>query len=119
MNASFGYDSLNRLISATYSTGRVGTFAYEYDAHGNMKSVQENGQPVFSKNYDGQNRIIGDGYDARGNVTNDGTNSYYWDKLNRLKYVTNQFSEVLGQYSYDERGLRFMAMPPLPEIRIN
>jgi RHS repeat-associated protein len=116
MNASFGYDSLNRLISATYTTGRVGTFAYEYDPYGNMKTVQENGQPVFSKNYDGQNRIYGDGYDARGNVTSDGTYNYHWDKLNRLSHVTNQFSEVLGQYSYDERGLRFLAMPPLPEI---
>jgi len=118
MDAAFVYDSLNRLISATYTTGRVGTFAYEYDPYGNMRSVQEDGQPVFSKTYDGQNRIIGDGYDARGNVTSDGTYNYYWDKLNRLKYVTNGLSEVLGQYSYDERGLRFMAMPPLPEIEV-
>ncbi|NTV79799.1 MAG: choice-of-anchor D domain-containing protein [Candidatus Aminicenantes bacterium] len=118
MSASFVYDELNRLVSATYTTGRVSAFSYEYDPYGNMRSVQENGQPVFSKNYDSQNRIIGDGYDARGNVTSDGTYNYHWDKMNRLLHVTNQFSEVMGQYSYDERGLRFLAMPPLPEIEV-
>ena len=43
MSATFGYDALNRLTSATYSSGRVNTFTYAYDEYGNMRTVQENG----------------------------------------------------------------------------
>jgi len=118
--ATFGYDSLNRLTSATYNTGRVNTFAYTYDEYGNMRAVQENGISVFDKNYDVGNRIQGDSYDARGNVlAAAGENKlYHWDKQNQLAYVSNTAGEILGKYLYDERGLRLLAFPPLPEISV-
>jgi YD repeat-containing protein len=119
LSASFGYDSLNRLTSATYSSGRVSNFVYEFDEYGNMKTVKENGATVFSKTYDSSNRINGYDYDARGNLTSAGGNIYSWDKQNRLNNIKNTAGAILGKYIYDERGLRLMAVPPTPEININ
>ncbi len=116
MNGAFSYDALNRLDTATYSSGRVGTFTYTYDEYGNMRTVQENGVPVFNKTYDAGNRIIGDAYDQRGNLLAMQDQYLYWDKQNQLARVTNMAGEVLGKYLYDERGLRLIAVPPLPEI---
>jgi RHS repeat-associated protein len=118
MNASFSYDALNRLATATYSSGRVGAFTYTYDEYGNMRTVQENGVAVFNKTYDAGNRIIGDAYDQRGNLLAMQDQYLYWDKQNQLVRVTNMAGEVLGKYLYDERGLRLMAVPPLPEIYV-
>jgi RHS repeat-associated protein len=118
MNAAFSYDALNRLTTATYSSGRVGTFTYTYDEYGNMRTVQENGVAVFNKTYDAGNRIIGDAYDQRGNLLAMQDRYLYWDKQNQLVRVTNMAGEVLGKYLYDERGLRLMAVPPLPEIYV-
>ena len=42
----------------------------------------------------------------------------YSDKQNQLARVTNMAGEVLGKYLYDERGLRLIAVPPLPEIYV-
>jgi YD repeat-containing protein len=63
LTATFGYDALNRLTSASYSTGRKSNYSYEYDAYGNITNVGEDGFSVFSKSYDSQNRIIGLPYD--------------------------------------------------------
>lgn len=59
LTSTFGYDALNRLTSASYSSGRAGTYAYEYDEYGNMLKVQENGGTVFQKSYLQSNRISG------------------------------------------------------------
>lgn len=118
LTATFGYDELNRLTSATYTAGRVRDYAYEYDAYGNMKTARENGVAVFDKQYDGQNRIAGLAYDERGNLLSSGNKNYYWDSLNRLRYISSLSGEVLGQYLYDDRGLRLRALPPLPEINV-
>ncbi|MBE3141939.1 MAG: choice-of-anchor D domain-containing protein, partial [Thermoplasmata archaeon] len=118
LNATFGYDALNRLTSATYSTGRVSNYAYEYDAYGNMMTARENGGPVFEKQYDDQNRITGLSYDERGNLLSWEGKNYHWDSLNRLRYISSPSGEVLGQYLYDDRGLRLRAVPPYPEINV-
>jgi RHS repeat-associated protein len=118
LDATFVYDKLDRLTSATYTTGRVSNYAYEYDACGNMLTARENGGVVFEQQYDGQNRIAGLDYDERGNLLSWGDKNYYWDSLNRLRYITSLSGEVLGQYLYDDRGLRLRALPPLPEINI-
>jgi len=118
MNASFGYDALNRLTSAAYSSGRIGTFTYAYDEYGNMRTVLEDGVPDFDKYYDSHNRIVGDPYDLRGNVTSTEDRAFYWNAHNQLSYVTDLSGKVLGEYLYDERGLRLFANPPLPEIDV-
>lgn len=118
LNATFGYDSLNRLTSAAYNSGRVNSFAYTYDEYGNMRTVQENGVTVSNKYYDSGNRFSDGVYDMRGNLLVDQGTIYQWDKQNQLSYVTNTAGEILGKYLYDERGLRLMALPPLPEAYV-
>jgi YD repeat-containing protein len=119
LSASFGYDALNRLTSATYSIGRVNNYAYEYDPYGNLTKVEENGGgAVFDKTYDNQNRLVGYSYDERGNLLAAGGKSYQWDSLNRLREIRNGAAEIVGQYLYDDRGLRLKAAPPLPEIDV-
>ena len=125
MNGSFTYDSLDRLITAHYTSGRVADFAYNYDEYGNMTSVQEHTQEgtrtVFSENYNSSNRIINDNnysYDSRGNVNLVDSKTLSWDYHNQLDHITNSSGEVLAKYLYDERGLRIRAVPPLPEMKI-
>ncbi|MGC8893202.1 MAG: choice-of-anchor D domain-containing protein, partial [Candidatus Saccharicenans sp.] len=118
LNATFSYDALYRLTSATYSIGRVNNYTYQYDAYGNMLRVDENGVPVFEKAYDSHNRIIGFSYDDRGNLLYANGKYFNWDGFNRLSSILNTSGEVLGQYTYDDRGLRLKAIPPLPEINI-
>lgn len=121
MNASFGYDQLNRLTSVTYTAGvgRVNSISYTYDNYGNMLTVLENGQStVFSKTYLSSNRIQGFGYDDRGNLTSADGKFYFWDNQNRLRQLRDAAGQVLGDYLYNERGLRIFALPPAPEINI-
>lgn len=118
ISATFGYDSLNRLTTAIYSTGSHLTYSYEYDEYGNMRTVQQDGLTTFDKLYDGQNRVIGDPYDPRGNLTSAEGKNFFWNKANQLTYVTDLTGELLGRYLYDERGLRIRALPPLPDIYI-
>ncbi|MCK7518639.1 MAG: hypothetical protein MZV64_13415 [Ignavibacteriales bacterium] len=119
LTASFGYDALNRLTSASYSSGSPSTYAYQYDEYGNMLQVRENGAPVFTKTYTSSNRIVeGCSYDVRGNLLTSGGNIYYWDAQNRLQYIQSTSGAVIGKYLYDDRGLRLMAVPPLPEINV-
>jgi len=124
MNATFGYDSLNRLTSAEYTSGDPGkptTYAYEYDAYGNMLTVRHNGIIAFNKTYDAQNRIneLGYQYDARGNLMSPGDGrNFIWDAQNRLRSVTDTSGQLLAQYAYDDRGLRIATLAPKPDIDV-
>ncbi len=119
LQATFTYDQIYRLTQATYTAGRVNTYAHEYDDFGNMLKVYENGSKVFEKSYNGNNQITGFSYDDHGNLINANGRQYFWDGLNRLQWIQSSSGEILGQYMYDDRGLRIKALPPLPVIRIN
>src|SRR5207249_821869 len=75
----FGYDSLNRLTSATLPLGEV--FAYTYDANGNRKQETRAGTVTTYGYFAGSNRLQGVTgaaaksfvYDAAGNLTNNGS----------------------------------------------
>jgi RHS repeat-associated protein len=119
LTTSFGYDALNRLTSAAYSSGQPATYSYEYDEYGNMLTARQNGGIVFQKSYLASNRIQGYYYDNRGNFLSAGIgNTCYWDAQNRLQYIQNSAGTVIGKYIYDDRGLRLSALPPLSEIDI-
>lgn len=110
-NASFTYDTYNRLTRAEYtSAGKV--FDYGYDPFGNLTEAKENNITVFAKPATAQNRIGGFTYDPRGNLTQDDGFSYEWDGRNRMaKSFAGPWAtrSQLGTYRYDSRGLRLTA----------
>jgi len=123
MDAAFAYDPLYRLTSANYTpqgVGRVNSISYAYDNYGNMVTVQENGAtlPGFPKTYNSSNRVSDFNYDNRGNLTSANGVLYYWDNQNRLRQIRNASGQVLGDYLYNERGLRMFALPAAPVINV-
>ncbi len=87
---TYQYDELNQLTQETLLDGS--TIAYEYDAVGNRtkKIVTVGGTPTTT-NYtynDGNELISVDGqaytYDANGNLTNNGNNTFIYDEEKRL-----------------------------------
>lgn len=123
MDAAFGYDPLYRLISVTYTqdVGRVNSISYAYDNYGNMQTVQENGITAFNKTYNNHNQVVESfNYDTRGNLTSAPADGryYFWDNQNRLRQIRDSSAQVLGDYLYNERGLRIFALLPAPEINV-
>ncbi|OGD13713.1 MAG: hypothetical protein A2W20_04905 [Candidatus Aminicenantes bacterium RBG_16_66_30] len=107
MNATFVYDSLNRLTSASYTTGAVGTYSYEYDAYGNMLTVRHDGNIFFNKTYNASNQINdypNYQYDSRGNLTAAPGKIYQWDAKNRLQTLRDAAGQYVAGYRYDDRG---------------
>lgn len=102
---SFAYDPLNRLISAQDKTHWGNT--YLYDAWGNLQhktpiSGLPNGEH-FDAVANTSNQLIGNSYDAAGNVTNDGINTYTYDGENRIKQIGGTGGT---SYTYDAFGRR-------------
>lgn len=114
LNAVFAYDWLNRLTAANYTSGvkRVDAFTYAYDSRGNILTVQEDGNVVWSATCDDGDRIgnAGFGYDGRGNLTARpaGAESTLldWDGWNRLRSAREPAGLYRQRFLYDERGLR-------------
>jgi RHS repeat-associated protein len=114
---SYGYDSANELTSINYATSSgiaLGNLTYGYDASGARTSVGGSLASVVipslavTSTYDANNRLTqlngaSLSYDANGNTTNDGTNSYTWDARNRL---TSLSGPVNGSFQYDAMGRR-------------
>ena len=116
---SYGYDGLNRLISA--SEGTSWTQTYDYDRYGNRavragsympqpqltpQSASPTDLSAFNAN---TNRIAlaGFGYDVSGNLTSDPTttaNAMAYDSENHLTSYTK--SGVTTRYFYDGDGRR-------------
>src|SRR6266478_7601795 len=64
---------------------------------------------AFRQLADGNNRLLGYGYDAAGNMTNDGNHSFYYDAENRLVQVGGALgtcSTATACYLYDAEGKR-------------
>ena len=121
LNATFDYDSLNRLTSAIYSTGDMGnprSYDYEYDAYGNILTVRHDTIIAFNKTYDSYNRTVGYQYDSRGNLISAEGKNYVWDAQNRLRAITDASAQFVAEYTYDDRGLRIATLEPKPDIDI-
>ncbi len=111
-NTSFTYDGVNRLKTASDSGGWSRTFGY--DQFGNMWTSANSGLPTSSlmptSNVftGGANRISGATYDAAGNQTVAGADSYTYDAENRLVMVTETPAAGGGQEQliYDGQGQR-------------
>ena len=120
ISVAYGYDVANELTGMTYlspTQTTMGTLAYGYDRDGRRTGKTgsfatdllpaNNGQ---SAAYDLNNRQtqfngMPQTYDADGNLTNDGTNSYTWNARNQLTQVSQGGSTIFS-YAYDAQGRR-------------
>jgi RHS repeat-associated protein len=103
---SYAYDRLSRLLSADYiGVTPTRNYTYMYDLAGNrtQETVTIGGTPTTTtRSYNAMNQISDTGftYDANGNLAADGTNTYTWDRANRLKSMGGI------SYAYDGLGSR-------------
>ena len=116
----YGYDALNRLTSGNAGGGPYnGQYTcWTYDNFGNrlMQAVSStpcgnNPTPSFWAHYSAKNQIVGAtnavngyGYDAAGNVTNDGANTYLYDAEGHI-CAMHGAQGMIG-YQYDADGNR-------------
>ena len=112
----FGYDSLNRLTSASESGSGSWFQGYGYDAWGNWWLEANSGlpgvmldTPVTSSWFTSQNRITGWTYDGAGNVLGIGgmPRNFTYDAENRQLSAT--INGATSNYSYDGDGRRVMS----------
>jgi len=102
---TFTYDSLIRLSTAqsqaTSGTNCRGQ-SFGYDRWGNLLTVTSTqcSSPGLTQTTNGNNQLVGFGYDNSGNMTAEGSNSYGWNGENWL----TSFGSV--SYNYDGNGLR-------------
>ncbi|AYQ29532.1 MULTISPECIES: Ig-like domain repeat protein [unclassified Polaromonas] len=116
LDQSFGYDNLNRLISATQNGTAI---QYSYDATGNRtaKAVSGTSYPntiSATSNKLTQTQDAGGTatiqHDAAGNITSDGTNTYTYTDRGRLATMINAGGTV--SYSYNALELRVAKTGP-------
>jgi RHS repeat-associated protein len=113
---TMSYDGLDRLLTAI-SPGQWATATYAYDPLDNLRIADLGGPSPrqYRYNYDTTNRlssiktpagatVYGFTYDARGNQTAKGAQTYTFDSANRLASVVNKET-----YRYDGLGRRASA----------
>lgn len=116
-STSYGYDIASRLTGITHlePNGIIEALTYQYDAAGNRTSLTRNNgtasllpAAVVSATYDAANEQTAFAgvtlqYDANGNLTNDGVNTYAWDARNRLVAISGGST---ASFNYDALGRR-------------
>jgi RHS repeat-associated protein len=116
-STSYNYDVASRLTNITHNgpSSIIEALTYSYDAGGNrVSATRANGTAsllpsvMASASYDAANeqtQLVGATltYDANGNLTNDGVNTYQWDARNRLLAIAGGAS---ANFSYDVLGRR-------------
>ncbi|MGE0201950.1 MAG: RHS repeat-associated core domain-containing protein [Candidatus Melainabacteria bacterium] len=114
---SYAYDLASRLTSITHNgpSGVIDALTYTYDMAGNrLSQTRTNGTAsllptaVADATYDAANEQTTFAgatltYDANGNLTNDGVNTYQWDARNRLMGVSGG---ATAAFTYDAFGRR-------------
>jgi len=116
-STSYTYDDASRLLIITHNGpgGVIEALTYLYDAAGNRTSLTRASgtasllpTAVASATYDAANQQTQFGgvthtFDANGNLTNDGTNTYVWDARNRLIGISGS---ITASFAYDPLGRR-------------
>jgi len=117
-NRSYTYDALNRLQAMSAPGDACSGLNWTYDAWGNRTAQSVTGGTcnTFSAAVDANNRLSGSPYvyDAAGNLTNDGSHTYFYDAENRLIQVdgssgfcaTGSGTAATMCYLYDVQGRR-------------
>src|ERR1043166_2598590 len=96
---SFGYDALNRLMTASES-GSAWSQTNGYDRYGN-RWVDLGGGNQSLYFTASNNRITGASYDSAGNLLNDGLHAYAYDAENKIAKL-----DSVSAYVYDGEGQR-------------
>jgi len=113
---TYSYNSASRLTGISYSLGQtnLGSLNYAYDSAGRRTELSGTAartglpQAVASASYNAANQLTTWAgttltYDANGNLTSDGTNSYTWNARNVLAGISGG---VTGSFQYDPSGRR-------------
>jgi RHS repeat-associated protein len=119
---SYGYDVAGQTTSIGYDRGtsHLADLNYAYDAAGRERAVwggwARTGlpDPIQSATYDAANQLqsltrpggspVNYNYDANGNMTSDGTNSYSWNARNELIGISG--GALSASFAYDPFGRR-------------
>jgi len=105
LNQGFGYDNLNRLLSASLAGSST---QYSYDETGNRTSKTIAGTTYTNTVASTSNRLTQTQdvpgtaaiqYDAAGHITNDGSNSFTYSDRGRMTSATNAGGTVSYQYN--------------------
>jgi RHS repeat-associated protein len=120
ITVNYGYDNASELTGLTYTQSNgntLGNLAYGYDADGRITSKSgtfatdvlptATTQPATFDLNDRKTSFNGQAlsYDANGNLTSDGTNTYTWNARNQLTQVSQGGVAQLS-YTYDALGRR-------------
>ncbi len=112
---TYSYDALNRLSTLSSPSDPSGCtgLSWSYDAWGNRTDQNLTGGSCgqFHATVNTKNQLVGPPYqyDAAGNMTNDGSHTYFYDAENRLAQVDGTFgtcSTATACYTYDALGRR-------------
>src|SRR5689334_14977387 len=113
---NYGYDAASQLTGITYKLGSttLGNLTYAYDLAGRRTGVSggfaRTGTPqaASAATYNVNNQLTqwkgaSLTYDANGNLTSDGTNTYTWNARNQLVAISGAVS---ASFQYDPFGRR-------------
>ena len=114
--AEYDYDAASQLTGITYKLGEstLGDLTYDYDQAGQRIKVGGSyarvslPQTLSAATHNDANRLTQRDaasftYDANGNLTNDGVNTYTWDARNQLTSISGS---VTASFHYDPFGRR-------------
>jgi RHS repeat-associated protein len=118
----YGYDEANELTSIAYkkNSTTLGELDYSYDLDGRKEatwgSYARTGLPeaISSAKYNADNEQTERGskkfsYDANGNMTSDGTNTYTWNARNQLAEITGGTKASFGYSPFGQRVSRTLS----------
>jgi RHS repeat-associated protein len=113
--ATYTYDALNRISTATYADGAV--VSYSFDKGDRLTQIQDSSAGTITRSYDGLDRLVSETtppgtvsytYDAAGNRTSlsvpgQAPVTYTYDPVNRPIQITQGSATVTIGYDADSR----------------
>ena len=107
---TYDYDEFNRLTSRTVNAGTVQNYAWVYDRYGNrwqQNALQGGSSSSVSFNTaTNQINTAGYGYDAAGNMRNDGFHSYTYDAEGHIVQAMTEGGATVATYVYNALNQR-------------
>jgi len=112
---NYGYDAVDRLTTASYTSPLQPNENYAYDAVGNRTASQLSASYTYQRfNRLANTSTANCSYDLNGNLISrtdsTGTTQYAWDFENRLRQVTLP-NGLTVTYKYDALGRRIQRIP--------